>query len=199
MRWRGERPGQALVFSEQDLPGYKAKPFSWELLDDDGNPGQGRSQLFEKRKRDQQRKENDGRFEPYKRKPIPKKTALVGTVVRELEADPVKNKDYEVIEDMKARISLMPKEHEGTKIYRTSEGLATEKILSNTYMATAEQKRAALKVSLARVCVFFRSTDFRRNVQTGETVNRRPEEPKCLRRTCGSWCASFSNNIQAGR
>ncbi|KEF56090.1 uncharacterized protein A1O9_07671 [Exophiala aquamarina CBS 119918] len=99
---RSRRPGQAMVFSEKDLPGYKARTFTWDDLDEDGNPGQGRSYLYENHKRQIKKKENKGRYTPYARRPIPKQTAITGTVAKEFEAVPVKNDEYFVLENKQA-------------------------------------------------------------------------------------------------
>lgn len=99
---KSKNPGQALVFSEKDLPGYKAKSFSWDVIDEEGNPGQGRSILYEKHKKEQKKKENKGRFQPYSRRPIPKQTSIAGVVTKEFEAVPVKNDDYFQLESKQA-------------------------------------------------------------------------------------------------
>jgi hypothetical protein len=141
-------PGQTFIFSEQDLPGYKAKPFAWEKLDDDGNPGQARSQLHERNKRDQRRKENSGRYEPYSRKAIPKKTALAGNVVRELEAVPVKNKEFREIQARQDRAMLAPPEKTEANFVGNMDELRSQGIGKDTYMATPAQRQAHHKVSL---------------------------------------------------
>lgn len=105
---RVRRPGQAFVFSEKDLPGYKPRAFAWDEIDEEGNPGQGRSYLYERHKRELKKKENKGRFVPYSRRPIPKQTSVTGTVAREFEAVPVKNDEYFVIENKKAEQMLRP-------------------------------------------------------------------------------------------
>ena len=97
-RLKSKQPGQALVFSEKDLPGYKSKTFAWDDLDEEGNPSQGRSFLYERHKREQKRKEAKGRFQPYSRRPIPKQTAIAGVVAKEFDLVPVKNEEYFVIE-----------------------------------------------------------------------------------------------------
>jgi TFIIF, beta subunit N-terminus len=147
-RSRNKVPGQTFIFSEQDLPGYKAKPFAWEKLDDDGNPGQGRSQLHERNKRDQKRKENSGRYEPYSRKAIPKKTALAGSVIRELEAVPVKNKDFREIQARQDRAMLAPPEKTEANFVGNMDELRSQGIGKDTYMATPAQRQAHHKVSL---------------------------------------------------
>ncbi len=111
-RLRVRRPGQAFVFSEKDLPGYKPRAFAWDDIDEEGNPGQGRSFLYERHKRELKKKENKGRFVPYARRPIPKQTAIAGTVAREFEAVPVKNEEYFVLENKQASQMLKPPERE---------------------------------------------------------------------------------------
>jgi transcription initiation factor TFIIF subunit beta len=109
---RVRRPGQAFVFSEKDLAGYKPRAFAWDDIDEEGNPGQGRSFLYERHKREVKKKENKGRFVPYSRRPIPKQTAIAGTVAREFEAVPVKNEEYLVLENNKASQMLKPPERD---------------------------------------------------------------------------------------
>src|ERR1700761_2243259 len=99
---RSRKAGQAFVFSEKDLPGYKPKSFAWDDVDEEGNPGQGRSYLYERHKREQKKKENKGRFVPYTRRPIPKQTAIAGTITREFETVPVKNQEFYVLEGKQA-------------------------------------------------------------------------------------------------
>jgi hypothetical protein len=100
------------VFSEKDLPGYKPKGFSWDEVDEDGNPGQGRSFLYERHRREQKKKENKGRFVPYSKRPIPKQTAIAGTIVREFEAVPVKNDEYFALENKRTAQLLKVREQE---------------------------------------------------------------------------------------
>lgn len=109
-RRRSKRPGQALIFSEKDLPGYKSKQFAWDEIDDEGNPGQGRSFLYEKHKREIRKKENKGRFTPYARRPIPKQTAVVGAIEREFDAVPVKNDEFFNIESRQSAVMLKPQQ-----------------------------------------------------------------------------------------
>ena len=193
-----ERPGQALIFSEQDLPGYKAKPFAWEQVDEDGNPGQGRSQLYEKHKRDQQKKENPDRFEPYKRKPIPKKTALAGTVVRDLQAEPVKNGDYERVEEIKANMIFgASKQREKTQIFTSKAAMAGERTAGSSIMATTEQRRAANKVSLPNqfhLCM----SNYRRPPKKERTGSKKVEELRCLKQILGPCCTNYSASIRLG-
>lgn len=82
-------------------------------IDEDGNPIQGRSYLYEKAKRDAKRKESKGRFEPYARRPIPKQTAIAGVVTRDFECIPVKNEEHAALEIIQAEKMLkVPKKEE---------------------------------------------------------------------------------------
>ena len=99
-------------------------------------------------KRNQQRKENDGKWEVRKRKAIPKKTALAGTVVRELEADPVKNPEYWEIEERRERAKLAQPEKDAVLVYEEAPEVLGIKTTRRSHMATDEQKRAAIKVSV---------------------------------------------------
>ncbi|KAK4943877.1 hypothetical protein LTR10_016593 [Elasticomyces elasticus] len=109
---RARRPGSAFVFSEKDLPGYKPRTFAWDDMDEEGTPGQKRSFLYERHKRELKKKENKGRFVPYAKRPIPKQTAITGTVGKEFEAVPVKNEEYFVLENKQAEEMLKPPERE---------------------------------------------------------------------------------------
>lgn len=140
---RSRRPGQALVFSEKDLPGYKARTFTWDDLDEDGNPGQGRSYLYENHKRQIKKKENKGRYTPYARRPIPKQTAITGTVAKEFEAVPVKNDEYFVLENKQAAELLKIPSREQA-IFATGDQDPSRKHLP---FMTQTDKANALKVS----------------------------------------------------
>jgi hypothetical protein len=136
---RSRRPGSALIFSEKDLPGYKPKVFSWDEVDEDGNPGQARSYLYERHKREEKKKANKGRFVPYTRKPIPKQTAITGTVSREFEALPVKNDEYYRLENKLAADMLRVKEVEGAEI--KDDATEQERVTSIT-MSTRDRQAA---------------------------------------------------------
>lgn len=141
---RAQKPGQAFVFSEKDLPGYKPKTFSWDEVDEDGNPGQGRSFLYERHRREQKKKENKGRFVPYSRRPIPKQTSIAGTIAKEFDAVAVKNNEYYVLEEKKAEAMLkIPDREEADFATSTND---PEKRNRNTYMSRSEAQ-ATLRVS----------------------------------------------------
>jgi hypothetical protein len=137
---RVRKPGQTLVFSEQDLPGYRRKPLFWGNDEDEDAPGIVRSQVYEKIKRDEKRKEANGKWEPYARKAIPKKTALTGTVARELDAEPVKNKDYYAAEERQEQKALYQPPKPGIALNHKRDGTKT------SVMASAAQTRAENKV-----------------------------------------------------
>lgn len=89
--------GQAFVFSQKDAQ----KTFGAAFHDEDGTGMQGRSYLYERNRRERQRKENKDKgkkFEPYTRKPITKQTAIAGIVEKDLECVPVKNEAFYVLE-----------------------------------------------------------------------------------------------------
>lgn len=113
------RPRNAFVFSEKDLPGYKKRPIGPGGGEDSNY--HGRSYLYEKNKRDSKRKESKKRFEPYTRRPIPKQTAIAGIVNREFECAPVENEEYWELERHKAEIMLKPKEEVGTSFDKLKE------------------------------------------------------------------------------
>jgi hypothetical protein len=138
---RARKPGQALVFSEKDLPGYKPKTFAWDDVDEEGNPGQGRSFLYERHRRDQKKKENKGRFVPYTRRPIPKQTAIAGTVAREFEAVPVKNDEFFALEQRRTAQLLKVREQEEA-LFKTGDD-DPEKRNRNIYMGRSEAQAAA--------------------------------------------------------
>lgn len=112
-RARVRKPGSAFVFSEKDLPGYKGRSFAMNDIDEDGNPIQGRSYLYEKARRDAKKKETKGRFEPYTRRPIPKQTAIAGVVARDFECTPVKNEEYAALEILQAEKMLKVPKKDG--------------------------------------------------------------------------------------
>ena len=144
---RSRRPGQAFVFSEKDLPGYKPKTFAWDDVDEEGNPGQGRSFLYERHRREQKQKENKGRFVPYSRRPIPKQTAVAGTVDREFEAVPVKNDEYFALENKRTAQMLKVRELEEAD-FKTGDDDPAKRNRKDIYMARSEAQ------ALSRVCTF---------------------------------------------
>jgi transcription initiation factor TFIIF subunit beta len=92
-----KNPGQEFVFSQKD----SQKTFGAAFYDEDGTGLQGRSYLYERNKRERQRKENKDKgkkFDPYARKPITKQTAIAGVVEKDLECVPVKNEEFYVLE-----------------------------------------------------------------------------------------------------
>lgn len=94
---RDKRAGQAFVFSQKDA----TSTFN------DGE--HGRSYLYERNKRDRQRKENKEqgkKFEPYARKPVAKQTAIAGIVEKALECVPVKNAEFYVLEAEETKSKL---------------------------------------------------------------------------------------------
>ncbi|KAK5073863.1 hypothetical protein LTS08_002037 [Lithohypha guttulata] len=111
-----KRPGQVLMFSEKNKPGYKPRASFWDDIDEDGNPGQGRSQLYEQGIKDEKRKESKGRYTPYQRKPIPKITALSGTVFQEFEAAAVDNAEHRRLDGERTRDALKVKEKAAIEI-----------------------------------------------------------------------------------
>lgn len=141
-KMRARRPGQAMVFSEKDLPGYKPRAFGWDEIDEEGNPGQGRSFLYERHKREIKKKENKGRYTPYTRRPIPKQTAIVGTVAKEVEATPVKNDEYFELENKRAAEMLKPPERD-TAVFATGDEDPSKK---HTPFMTMTDKANVLKV-----------------------------------------------------
>ncbi|EHY55964.1 hypothetical protein HRR83_006654 [Exophiala dermatitidis] len=145
-KMRARRPGQAMVFSEKDLPGYKPRAFGWDEIDEEGNPGQGRSFLYERHKREIKKKENKGRYTPYTRRPIPKQTAIVGTVAKEVEATPVKNDEYFELENKRAAEMLKPPERD-TAVFATGDEDPSKK---HTPFMTMTDKANVLKNAQAR-------------------------------------------------
>jgi len=117
LQQKKRRPGQVLMFSEKNKPGYKQRANVWDQLDEDGNMGQGRSQLYEQALRDEKRKENKGKFTPYARnKPIPKITALAGTVHHESETVPVENAEHKRLESERTKALLSEKKKDEIQI-----------------------------------------------------------------------------------
>ncbi|KAK5080520.1 hypothetical protein LTR70_008829 [Exophiala xenobiotica] len=117
LQQKKRRPGEVLMFSEKNKPGYKQRANVWDQLDEDGNMGQGRSQLYEQALRDEKRKENKGKFTPYARnKPIPKITALAGTVHHESETVPVENAEHQRLESERTKALLSEKKKDEIQI-----------------------------------------------------------------------------------
>lgn len=114
---RIKRQGQVMMFSEKDKPGYKRRANVWDNIDEDGNPGLGRSQLYENIQKDEKKKENKGKPWQYRpRKPISKITALAGTVSQEFEAVPVENAEHRRLEEQRTQDLLRPKEKDTIRI-----------------------------------------------------------------------------------
>ncbi|RMZ79701.1 hypothetical protein DV738_g3218, partial [Chaetothyriales sp. CBS 135597] len=113
---RAKRKGGTVIFSEQDVPGYQARRFNFNDVDDQGNPVQANSKLFEKWKRSQNNKKRRADKEagaedtpqPQRWK-IPKKTAIQGVISREFDVKPVKNADYLAIEALQTGSMLHQK------------------------------------------------------------------------------------------
>lgn len=109
-------PGQLMLFSEKNKPGYKQRQSMWDQIDEDGNPGQGRSQLFEQGVRDEKKKANKGKFVPYQKRPIPKITALAGTFMQEFEAHPVDNAEHRQLDSERTMNVFREKERSSINI-----------------------------------------------------------------------------------
>lgn len=193
-KMRARRPGQAMVFSEKDLPGYKPRPFSWDDIDEEGNPGQGRSFLYERHKRELKKKENKGRYTPYTRRPIPKQTAITGTVAKEFEAIPVKNDEYFELENKKAAEMLKPPERD-TAIFATGDEDPAKK---HVPLMSLSDKANVLKVRDYLCYTALITTDPPRMHKLGDKHKRRTA-PRVSRNMCSLtslW--TFSDNTEFG-
>lgn len=139
---KSRRPGQALVFSEKDLPGYKSKSFVWEA-DDDENAGQGRSKLYDdaKRKARHKEKKDNKDFTPFRRRAIPKRTAIAGVVTREFDAVPVKNAEYAEVERKKmARLLSNQKPSDTTQIWSPEQDPTRRQNITSVLQRQRENK-----------------------------------------------------------
>lgn len=137
-----------MIFSEKDLPGYKPRNIGVPgKVDSDGLPFQGRSNLYDSHKRELRKKENKGRFVPYARRPIPKQTAITGTVTKEYELTAVKNDEYYAIEANRAAEMLKVAEKD-TSVFATGDEDPSKKHIP--FMSSAD-KASAMRV---RTCVF---------------------------------------------
>lgn len=137
-----------MIFSEKDLPGYKPRNIGAPgKVDSDGLPFQGRSNLYDSHKRELRKKENKGRFVPYARRPIPKQTAITGTVTKEYELTAVKNDEYYAIEANRAAEMLKVAEKD-TSVFATGDEDPSKKHIP--FMSSAD-KASAMRV---RTCVF---------------------------------------------
>ncbi|KAA8913310.1 transcription initiation factor IIF, beta subunit-domain-containing protein [Sphaerosporella brunnea] len=85
------------VFTEKDMPGYESK---METGVKEGDPAMPSRFLFPQRQREREKSGEPGgpkkpnRYQPYVRKAIPKRTALVGTAKHECAVLPVYNEEY---------------------------------------------------------------------------------------------------------
>ena len=153
-----KKHGQAFIFSERDLAGYKSRGFDWDHVDEDGHRDQGRSYLYERNKREQKKKENrNRRLEPYTRRPIPKQTALTGLVESEYDCLPVKNEEYFALESKQAQNMLkIPEKQQTTLVQGRYEPKTTSIYLSMAEKANINRqnqlrKQAAKDGRAARV------------------------------------------------
>jgi hypothetical protein len=192
---RSRRPGQAMVFSEKDLAGYKARTFTWDDLDEDGNPGQGRSYLYENHKRQIKKKENKGRYTPYARRPIPKQTAIAGTVAKEFEAIPVKNDEYFVLENKQAA-ELLKIPNREQAIFATGDQDPSRKHLP---FMTQTDKANALKVINPTNSSLLLLTNVTIRMHRPGDKHRKRHGQRAWRSTCSSTnCWSCSGSTASG-
>ncbi|RPA85249.1 transcription initiation factor IIF, beta subunit [Ascobolus immersus RN42] len=96
------------IFTEKDLPGFETKPKP------DGPEIPARLIYQQRREREAAAKKAagqnpDGRFQPYARKSIPKRTALVGTVRHECSIVPIESAHYRNFMTERANRFLEPK------------------------------------------------------------------------------------------
>ena len=137
---RLKRKAGTLLFSEANLPGHKSRKINFDDLDEDGNPSQAISRLFEKHKRNLNRKrraeQDDGEEAPrWQPRKVSKRTAIQGVVGQEFNLEPVKNASYMQIEATQAGLMLKQEVRpEATLIKDLEEVLKME--------GTAEQQQA---------------------------------------------------------
>lgn len=133
---RLHRPGQVMMFSEKNKPGFKQRANVWDNIDEDGNPGQGRSQLYEAKLKEERRKESKDqekqKYTPYVRRPIPKITALEGSVQQEFETVPVVNAEYERFEKIRTDRALRILKGDAIQIVEPNVQLHYGSIISQT-------------------------------------------------------------------
>lgn len=149
-----KRPGSAFVFSEKDLPGYQPKKFSWDVIDEDGNPGQGRSHLYERHKREVKRKEqknSGGKFTPYAGRPIPKQTIIDGVISREYDFVPVRNEEFFKLEGKNTLDMLKLPDKNQVPILRGKEDPSRR----HQIVATNDQRRKDAKVWIGSFALVF--------------------------------------------
>lgn len=131
---RGRKAGDVFMFSEKNKDGFKQRSNVWDNLDEDGNSTM-RSQLFQEVLRDEKKKENKGKYRPRTKRPIPKITALAGTVTQEFETVPVQNQEHKRLEQQRTAELLKPKEVEETEI-----GTVDSRILFGSILTAAERQ-----------------------------------------------------------
>jgi transcription initiation factor TFIIF subunit beta len=163
---RRVRPdANAFIFSEQDLPGYRSRKFNFDDLDEDGNPSQAASRLWESYKRKQNAKKRKAERDadpdagPPPPRRIPKRTAIHGSIGREFDIKPVKNAEYLRIEAEQTIERLRPKDKTEAFVYsdvnieKRLEG-ASEQLQENMQASKrrgAEQKQARKDNQFARL------------------------------------------------
>lgn len=168
---RNQRPGRVMMFSEKNRPGYKQRSNVWDVVDDDGNPGQGRSQLYEQFQKDEKRKENKGKPWQYRpRKPIPKITALAGTISQEFEALPVDNAEHKRFEEQRTQNLFRPKDRDAIKIGKVEAKTQYASIISHN------ERQAITAVSAHRITLRNTLMNFRLQLSSG-TSSKRIEQP----------------------
>jgi len=143
---RIKRHGQVMMFSEKDKPGYKRRANVWDNIDEDGNPGLGRSQLYENIQKDEKKKENKGKpWQYHPRKPISKITALSGTVSQEFEAVPVENAEHRRLEEQRTQDLLRPKEKDTIKIGKVEARTQYASVISSAERSRINAVRRILR------------------------------------------------------
>ena len=107
---------------------------------------QGRSYLYERNRRERQRKENKDKgkkFDPYTRKPVPKQTAIAGIVERDLECVPVKNDEFYILEAQETENMLKIPERPQAIFGKSGNR-------QGAYLLNQEEKRKLTKASQAK-------------------------------------------------
>lgn len=158
---RGKQPGQVFMFSEKNKDGYKQRANVWDNLDEDGNPTM-RSQLFMEVIRDEKKRENKGKYRPRARRPIPKVTALMGTVTNEFETVPVENQEHKKLELQRTSELLKPKEVEETEI-----ATLDSRLLYGSILSTAE-RQSINRVSSQLYCILRELTAYSKRKLRGK-------------------------------
>ena len=165
------------------MRGYKGRTTRLDEVDDDGNPVM-RSSLYEQARRDANRKESRGRFEPYTRRPLPKQTALAGVVNKELDYAPVSNEELEEFKRRQVEKMLRPVE-KGTISFDDRIDMRS---VAKGPVLTQSEKAAITKVRTLFEILFSQLTGLSRQHKRRDRRRKTLEQHVCLKTSLRIYC-----------